>query len=60
LCRFQRSRAKIEQLHIVWLNPEKVVQEQKANDRPGLIGAGLLANPGAGGPVKVFSPLLAR
>ena len=53
------SRPEVVQLHFRRLDPQKVVKQYKAHNRLGLVGPGLPAYPGAGGAVKIFSPLLA-
>ena len=54
------GRVDVEHPDVFGLDPEEVVQEEAADDGPGLIGPGLLPDPRAGGAVKVFSPLLTR
>ena len=51
---------KIQQQHIIRVDAQKVVEQEKANNGPGLEGPGLLPHPGPGRTIEIFSPLLSR
>ena len=48
----------VKKQDIIWIDAQEVVEQQKTNNRPGLVGPGLLTHPGACWAIEVLSPLL--